>query len=82
MLSTTELDCEKLICVLDSCYSGAFIPELNGLDRIIITSTDAENPSHGWPSMTNPPEWRKFGSWFSVEFIGLLDVGNNFRDAF
>ena len=87
MLNDPELDYGKLICVLEACFSGAFIPDLVGSNRIIITSVDADHEAAVYPETIYGipvaiPAWAEPGPWFSIPLIESLSAGNNFRDAF
>lgn len=89
MLNDADLDYAKLICLIEACYSGAFIPDIYGSNRIIITSNDDSHTALGWvtleelsPGQSLPAWVVEPEPWFSMPFMRSLAAGNNFRDAF
>jgi len=71
LLDQIPTDVEQVI-ILDTCYSGSFLPELAGVaNRIVITSADAE--TQDWNA--------KLGS-FSAYFFEVVDSGFNVKAAF
>lgn len=63
---------DVLTIVIDACFSGTFIPYLSGRDRIIITSTDADNFAYGW---------RGGESVFGKPFFDALGRGKSYGEA-
>ncbi len=72
ILNDANLIYDVLICIIEACYSGSFIGELSGSDRIIITSTNSHTRAWG----------TDIGGRFSLPFFGNLTEGDSFRDAF
>jgi WD40 repeat protein len=71
LLDQIPTDVEQVI-ILDTCYSGSFLPELAGVEnRIVITSADAK--TQDWNA--------KLGS-FSAYFFEAVDSGFNVKAAF
>jgi hypothetical protein len=64
---------ENIVVVIESCYSGMFIPELSGKNRVIITSTDANNVAYGYKETGLP--------LFSGPFFDALEAGHSYGEA-
>lgn len=71
ILKNPNLQYNKLICVIESCYGGFFINDIADSNRIIMTCTDSQNK--GWGLGT---------FFFSSSLFICLKNGINFRDAF
>ena len=76
MLNDPDLNYGTLIYISEVCFDGGFISEISGINRIIITSTDASHYSY---SLNDPPEVE---SMFTGFFLNKLENNWNFRDAF
>ncbi len=59
------------IVIVDTCYSGSFLDELQGSNRIILTASDAESTA-----------WNAKFATFSGELINHLRRGSALRTAF
>ena len=64
-ISPTDLDemlkasqIKNKVLIVSACYSGSFIPDLADKDTLIMTASDAENPSFG---CSNERKWTYFG---------------------
>ncbi|ETR71102.1 MAG: hypothetical protein OMM_02742 [Candidatus Magnetoglobus multicellularis str. Araruama] len=62
----------RVIVIVDTPYSGAFIPYLSDMNRVIITSTTVDN------YRVDPAN----DLIFSIPFFQHLDAGNNVMQAF
>jgi outer membrane protein assembly factor BamB len=68
LLSGALATCSSVLVVLDSCYSGGFVTGLAMPGRVILTSCNSDELSHGWAWNTNdgsplvPP---CYWAWFS-----------------
>ncbi|MCP4698285.1 MAG: DUF1566 domain-containing protein [Gammaproteobacteria bacterium] len=67
------------IVIIGACYSGAFIPELSGPGRMIITSSAAEEVSYKGPLEADGIPG---GGLFLGELFLHLASGNSFMGAF
>jgi len=67
------------LVILGYCYSGSFIPELAGENRVIITSAAADEPSYKGP---NEPDGVRSGEFFLEELFQRLGRGSSFQEAF
>jgi hypothetical protein len=70
---------EPRIVILGYCYSGSFIPELSGSNRVIITSAAANEVSYKGPK---EPDDIRTGEFFIEELFQRLGRGASFKDAF
>jgi peptidase C13-like protein len=67
---------QNRVVVVSACYSGAFVPPLANDNTIVITASDARNPSFG---CAPGREWTYFGDAF---FNRALRPGVDLRSAF
>jgi hypothetical protein len=74
-INTMERKCNPsaVTIVMETCYAGDIITKLRGHKRIIITSTDADNPSYFYPVFL----W----SYFSSPFFDALSNGKSYGEA-
>ncbi len=70
LVDKVPADVQQVI-ILDSCYSGSFIDELSAPQRIILTSSDAQNTA-----------WNALYANFSDTFIRNVRRGENLQTAF
>ncbi|RKZ89973.1 MAG: hypothetical protein DRR19_10925 [Candidatus Parabeggiatoa sp. nov. 1] len=70
---------EPRIVILGYCYSGSFIPELSGSNRVIITSAAADEVSYKGPK---EPDDIRTGEFFMEALFQRLGRGASFKDAF
>jgi hypothetical protein len=64
------------VLVISACYSGSFIPALESPDTIVITASDANNPSFG---CSTEADYTYFGRAF---FSNAMRTQNSFASAF
>jgi hypothetical protein len=65
--------------ILGYCYSGSFIPDLSGKNRVIITSAADNEPSYKGPK---EPDDIRSGEFFLEELFQRLGRGTSFKEAF
>ncbi len=69
----------KIIAILGFCYSGSFIPELSGTNRVIISSTAADELSYrGGADENGILE----GAYFVAEFFRSVAFGKSVKECF
>jgi Peptidase C13 family len=64
------------LLIVSACYSGVFVSRLASPDTVILTASDADNPSFG---CSNERDWTYFGDAF---FNLNLRPGVAFEEAF
>jgi hypothetical protein len=64
------------VVIVSSCYSGIFVKPLANDDTIVLTASDAQNPSFG---CANGREWTYFGD---ALFNHSLKPGTDFQHAY
>ena len=75
----TTLDHEGIknrIVIVSACFSGTFVPALANDDTIVLTASDAKNPSFG---CAPERDWTYFGDALFRQGIRL---GRDFQQAF
>ena len=75
-LTNEEALAKPRIVILGYCYSGSFIPDLSGENRVIITSAAANEPSYKGP---NEPDDIRSGEFLLEELFKRLGRGNSFK---
>lgn len=58
-----------IVVIVDSCYSGSFIDTLQGVADLIITSTNATDPSYGDIDPEGDPNPEDTGGEFTSGFV-------------
>jgi len=77
-LNENALD-ENRIVIIGACYSGSFIPDLSGSNRVIVTSAAEDEPSYKGPM---EPDGIRSGEFFMEEFFQELKRGRSLKDSF
>lgn len=67
-----EREYEKLVLVLETCYSGGLIDEIGGEDTLVITAASADDEAMNGGG----------GAVFSSSFTPRLSYGDSFHEAF
>jgi len=68
----------RLTFILEGCFSGDFIDDASGNNRIIITSTDGEN----FAAPDTNTDWPAFSHTFFSEILMGHTIGNAFEIAY
>jgi hypothetical protein len=78
-----EAASQEIVIINGSCYSGSFIPALSGANRVVITSTTADNISYRGVDRT-PDDGAEIrdGEFFLMELFRDLGAGQTIRAAF
>lgn len=79
-LASEDAKTQEIVCILGFCHSGSFIQSLSGENRIIITSSDANEDSFKGP-MDRDNNIRE-GEFFIAEFFKQVALGMNVRTCF
>ncbi len=69
----------KIIAILGFCHSGSFIPELSGANRVIITSSAANEYSYRGSADENDI---LEGEYFVAEFFRSVASGKSVKECF
>ena len=70
---------EPRVVIVGACYSGGFIDDLAGANRLVITSAAANEESYKGPL---EPDGIRSGEFFLEELFQSLGKGDTFADAF
>ncbi len=70
---------EPRVIIVGTCYSGGFIPQLSGPNRLIATSAAADEESYKGP---READGIRVGEYFLEVFFKTLGRGENFRVSF
>jgi hypothetical protein len=70
---------QKTIVVLGTCFSGSFIDDLSGMNRIIITSSSENELAFKGPGLLTED---RQGDFFVAEFMKYAGSGLSIRDSF
>ncbi len=76
---STEARKEPRVVVVGTCYSGGFIPQLSGPNRLIVASAAADEESYKGP---READGIRVGEFFLEEFFQELGRGSDFRTSF
>ena len=76
---TVEAKKDPRVVIIGTCYSGGFIPQLSGQNRVIVVSSAADEESYKGPQEA---DGIRVGEYFPEEFFQQLGRGKDFRTAF
>jgi hypothetical protein len=72
------INCSEMIIIIESCFSGSLIDDLNDEQNRLIYTSSNYTTSYGWNEFDGD-EW--MGGWFSNSSICALDPDFNASDA-
>ena len=73
---STDIGISDIVVVYQACYSGSFVDELSGANRIIITSVSADELSYAIPGMGSTFSW-----YFWTSISQQNSIGTAFEEA-
>lgn len=70
---------EPRVIVVGACFSGTFVSQLSGPNRIVVTSAAGDEESFKGPQ---EPDGIRSGEFFLEEFFKFLEMGESLKKAF